>query len=405
MDRADIIAVEALDEVERTGAPADRVLKRTLRSHPQLDDAARGAVARGVHGVRCFLLRLDYLLDRANLPRDNRHRLALYRFEMDGAAPTLGVERTTGVRWPDDPVARLSVRRSIPAWVAAAWIRAYGEREADALAKACNSPGPISARVNRRMNDVPSAMARLEAEGIVAHPGRIAPFSLRLEGRPDIRGSRAWREGRFEVQDEGSQLAALALGARPGETVIDLCAGAGGKTLAIADDMEDEGLLLACDPSADRLHDLEVRLKRVRTACVRPIRIPPEEDPRDLLPSEADRIMVDAPCSALGTLRRGPDRRWQVAEETPQELARLQLDLLARAADRLRRGGRLLYVTCTLLSVENEEVVQRLMEDRSDLSPDRVLPEPFPDDLSGMLQLMPHREGTDGFFLAAFRRE
>lgn len=404
MDPAQAVTITALDEIERCDLPADRVLKHTLRSHTWLDDAGRRAVARGVHGVRCFLLRLDYLLEHAGLPRDNRHRLALYRFDIDGEPPTHGVERARGVAWPDDPVEEIAVRRSIPRWVAAAWIDAYGLAEADALGEASNRPGPIAARVNRRMNDVPALIARLAAEGVVASPGRIAPFSLRLEGRPDIRGSPAWREGRFEVQDEGSQLVALALGARPNETVVDLCAGAGGKTLAIADDMEDEGLLVACDPSPERLHDLQVRLGRVETTCVRPVRIPADDDPGDLLPAAADRILVDAPCSALGTLRRGPDRRWRIGEEAPRRLAEIQSTLLARAADRLAPGGRLVYATCTLLPAENEEVIQNLLAKRSDLAPAPVLPDILQDDPPGVLQLMPHRHDTDGFFLAAFER-
>lgn len=360
--------------------------------------------------MRCFERRLRYLLDRLGLPAHPRHLWGAYLLEVAGADLEEGTWLPTGawagrasVTWPNDPVERLGVVGSLPDWVAALWWPKYGA-EAEALARALNEPGPITLRVRADVSEgLVAAKAALsadfEARGHTVTPGRWCATALRLSGprKPDLRGHPAWRAGGFEVQDEGSQLIAAAVGARPGETVVDLCAGSGGKTLALADAMRGRGRLVAADIHPGRLADLRGRV-RARGLSVEVVQLAPDgAAPEGALPQGADAVLVDAPCSALGTWRRGPDRRWRTAPEEVAALVPMQGRLLDRALGLLRPGGRLVYATCTLGTAENESVADAF-EARADV-------EPAP--LAGFgsrcrLELRPDRHGTDGFFMAAW---
>ncbi|MEQ9499583.1 MAG: RsmB/NOP family class I SAM-dependent RNA methyltransferase [Deltaproteobacteria bacterium] len=278
---------------------------------------------------------------------------------------------------------------SLPDFVAADWYQQFGDA-AFAVAEVMNTPGPIAIRAR---GDRDTLASRLRAEGMEVAPGRLAPDALRLSGRPDIRGSAAWRDGAFEVQDEASQMVAVAVDARPGEAVIDLCAGAGGKTLALAAAMADSGTLWACDVDGARLRDLEVRLGRVDSPAVRVVDLNVSAPP-----GGADRVLVDAPCSATGTWRRGPDRKWRVSAVEVESLASLQLDLLRRAFSLVRPGGRIVYATCSLLSAENAEVASAFAAS-ADVEAVPVWPGASPCET-----LRPDEHDTDGFFVAAFVR-
>lgn len=409
VERADALAIEALERISRS-EPADRVIKRVLRAHPELDNTERSALARRVHGVRCFERRLCWMLERAGAEVTPASRVAAYRVAIEGHAPAAAssdpVLRTALERiqrgnftWPPDPIEALATHGSMPTFVTAEWVRRYGLTAAKALIDACNVPGPVVIRANGLRTHAEALRALLAAEKISVVPDGFVPGALRIEGRADIRGSLCWRRGLFEVQDGGSQLVAAALEARPGETVIDLCAGAGGKTLAIAGAMENRGQLFAADPDPQRLADLEVRLRRSGVSIVRSILLPAGE-----LPETADRVLVDAPCSALGTLRRGPDRRWAVTPDSVEIFASKQLEILRSGARRVKRGGRLVYATCTLLEAENQRVVAELLRLEPELVPAPVLPGLLPDQVPGQVELLPHVHGTDGFFVAAFSR-
>lgn len=410
--RAANIAMDALERLIAQQMPADRCLKRTLRAHPDLDNDERRHIARSVHGARCFSARLTYLLGAVDRPATTANQLALYWMDQEGIHatqvaqwyPTADIDQLsqlskTGVEWPTDPVARLAVQRSLPGWLAKRLIDERGREEADALADASNRPGPIAIRANTMLTSASALRHELVASGVDATLGTIAPDALRLSGRPDIRGSSAYVDGRFEVQDEGSQLIALAVGARPGETVIDLCAGAGGKTLAMAAAMRDTGHLWAADPDGARLADLTARLTRVPLRSVRSVQLPSSS-----LPARADRVLVDAPCSATGTFRRGPDRRWRVLEADIAAFAQTQRRILADAAQHVRPGGRLVYATCSVLAEENDEVADAFTADHSTFRAATVLPGLIEDDTPGRVHLLPHRHDTDGFFIAAWQR-
>lgn len=228
---------------------------------------------------------------------------------------------------------------------------------------------------------------------MACEPTGRSPWGLRLNGRANLFGLAAWRGGLFEVQDEGSQELARAVDARPRERILDFCAGAGGKTLALAAAMQDLGELVALDVDPVRLVNLAARLRRAGVTCVRTHRI----DAQGPLPwlGDFDRVLVDAPCSSLGTLRRSPDLRWKTSPEEISGFAARSLEILTRAAGHVRPGGLLVYATCTLTREENEGVAAAFASQHPGWHPAPLLGE-------APLRLLPHLHGTDGFFACAW---
>lgn len=335
-----------------------------------------------VLGVTVLRARLDYQLASAGLAVTNEHRARLYlldeRGHPDEALAAAAASRTS---FPSAPAERLAAYRSLPRWLAA---RLLDERDdADALLAACNQAGPVTVRANLLKTTRESLLARLREDGISSEATPLSPLGLHLQGRPNIRGSAAWREGLFEVQDEGSQLLALATKAAPGETVLDLCAGRGGKALALAALVGERGRVVAFDVDEARLQDLAPRAKRAGATI--------EVRRREEL-APADAVLVDAPCSELGTLRRSPDLRWRLRPEELESLPALQLSILADGAALTRPGGRLVYATCTLLRAENAGVVEAFRRRHPDFALDEER------------ELLPHAHGTDGFYFARLRR-
>ncbi len=392
-----------------------------MRAERSLDREERAGLARRVLGTSCLRGKLDFLLEQ-KCPgwkgEAIRHRLAAYLLleeraplEQSAAWCGLSAEALSPLLsepvWPSEPIESLAARRSLPRILAKLWLDELGPEEADRLAEATNLPGPITVRANLLKNTREELARALAAEGIESRPGKLAPEALHLLGRPNIFGSRAWREGRFEVQDEGSQLVALACGARPGERVIDFCAGAGGKTLALAAQMENRGSILALDVAGEKLQAMAPRLRRAGVRIASAHRLEPE-GPLPPFAGDADLVLVDAPCTSLGTLRRGPDARWRLDEEEWESLPARQLRILERALECVRPGGRLVYATCTLRRAENEAVAERFAQEHPRLEP---LDPPVPlgqspvFHISGRraLKLLPHLHGTDGFFVAAWR--
>jgi 16S rRNA (cytosine967-C5)-methyltransferase len=383
-------------------------------------------VARRVLGITCLRGRLDYLLaNRAETEARHRWRLAAYLVTEEALQPAearaiagLPVHAEQVLAdllvaprpWPEDPVLGLAARRSLPEWLARLWHEELGAEVADALGAATNRPGPISVRANTlraSRDDVACALAR---EGISCEPTLYSPMGLHLLGRPNIFGAGAWRQGLFEVQDEGSQLVALAASPRPGSVCVDFCAGSGGKTLALAALMENRGELWSLDISAQRLSDQSPRLRRAGVTIARVVELAREPGHLARLGEAAEVVLVDAPCSALGTLRRGPDARWRLRPEDLLTYPLTQARILDQASRLVRPGGRLVYATCTLRRAENEEVAARF-------GASHLLFHPLPleatlgSELAGRLGagesllLAPHLHGTDGFFVHAWQKE
>ncbi len=271
--------------------------------------------------------------------------------------------------------------------------------EAEALADALDRPGPVFLRANLLRTSRDELAARLRGEGVATRPGALARGCLEVTSpRPNVLGLAAHRAGLFEVQDEGSQLLGEAVGALAGESLLDACAGAGGKTLLLAAAVGAAGRVHTADPDAERLARLRRRAARAGAAGI--VAVHGAEAPEGLV---VDRVLVDAPCSELGALRRGPDLRWRIDPGAFAPLPALQLAILTRAARHLRPGGSLVYATCTFRREEDEDVALALEVEHPELA--RVAPAAPAEVLTpdGFLRTWPHRHGTDAFFAAAWR--
>ena len=386
------------------GAAAERVLDRFLRDHRALDREGRRAAAEAVFGVGLWRRRLRWHL--GGRPERPRVLLALLLRDVAGLAEEAALA-ATGLA-PDDlppplpPPPGLADRWSFPTWLACELRGACGgsEAQAAALAAALDHPGPVFLRVNPLRSSVAAAAERLRGEGVEVQAGRLAPRCLEVLGRiAGLTGLASLRDGWVEPQDEGSQLLALALGAHPGETVLDRCAGAGGKALSLAGAVGPGGRVHCCDVDAGRLARLAARAARAGADGIVQV-----DGPAPSPGLQVHRALVDAPCSELGPLRRGPDQRWRLDPGGFDALPPLQAALLGSAADCVRPGGRLVYATCTFRREENEGVAEAFEAARPGWR--RVRPD-GPAEVVGpdlFLRTFPHRHGTDGFFAAAWER-
>jgi 16S rRNA (cytosine967-C5)-methyltransferase len=314
------------------------------------------------------------------LARDRPELLALFDGSPHGPAP---VE-------PGEPVAEPG---TAPAWLA--------PKLAHVDQSALLERAPLDLRANALKADRAELLAELPGAAPTCH----APLGLRLAEPIAVEQHALWRDGKIEVQDEGSQLIALACAAAPGLTVVDLCAGAGGKTLALAADMAGEGRLIACDTDRARLSRLPGRATRAGATGIETRLLNPNREPEALadLAGAADVVLVDAPCSGTGTWRRNPEARWRLTPERLARLTALQTRLLELAAGLVRPGGRLIYAVCSLLDEEGADQAAAFLAGRPDWRSDRPFPAPGTERGAGVL-LSPGADGTDGFFVARLHR-
>jgi 16S rRNA (cytosine967-C5)-methyltransferase len=420
----DAAVLEVYGLVREQAWLADRALERVLRRERRLWASERRAVAEAVYGILRAQGRFEWLLGARGDPAT---LYALWLASGEGAVPDAAARRLgaspatltaaldrAGARVAaiGDPVERLAVEQSLPRWIAERFAAELGIDEARTLAAALNARAPLTARANLLKTTRENLLARLAAEGVGARATPLSPWGVVLDGHENAFALGTFREGLFEIQDEGSQLAALAVGARPGWKVVDACAGAGGKALALAMEMHNKGSLFALDADEGRLDEARRRARRagVDNLRTRPVAAGPEASAQlEDLAGACERVLVDAPCSGLGTLRRKPDARWRLRPEDPARFAALQRELLARFAPLLKRRGRFVYVTCSIGRAENEEVADFAARELG-LAP-LPLAAAWPAGLAAAVgaqgheaQLLPHRHGTDGFFVAAFER-
>jgi len=412
-------SADLLQQVLRFDHPADAVVSRYFREHRALGPRERATLAETVYTVLRRKLFFDHLAPSGS--GSKARRLAILGFHaprefLDGA---LDAQEK---RWLDaclavDPRQLLDRHRhNLPDWLVQPLKDQLGD-EFWALADALNEPAPLDLRVNVLNDKREDVQKELQRAGIAAGPTPHSPWGLRLADKPPLTKLDAFVRGAIEVQDEGSQLLALLLEARRGEMVVDFCAGAGGKTLAIGAAMRNTGRLYAFDVSAHRLDALKPRLARSKLSNVHPAAIAHERDDRiKRLAGKIDRVIVDAPCSGLGTLRRNPDLKWRQSPEAVAEMTVKQAAILRSAARLLKPGGRLVYATCSLLPAENEAIAQGFTAEMTEFRPSpvaAVLREAKVDPAgltSGgtagedFLRLWPHRHGTDGFFAAIWQR-
>ena len=300
-----------------------------------------------------------------------------------------------------------AVRLEIPDWLHPHLVARFGTAvlaELEALLR----PAPLDLRVNLLKATRAEAQAALAAEGLPATPTRFSPWGLRLDGRRPITAGPAFRSGLVEIQDEGSQLVAALVDAHPGQRICDYCAGAGGKTLALAATMENRGHLLACDTAAARLDNAARRLRRAGVGNVERHLLEPGDKWAKRRTGGFDRVLVDAPCTGTGTWRRNPDARQRLSADDLAELLHRQTAILDAAAPLVRTQGRLVYATCSLLDAENEGQVTRFLARHPGFS---LVPLARAWPLQGrppcegdFLSLTPARHGTDGFFAAVLER-
>jgi 16S rRNA (cytosine967-C5)-methyltransferase len=426
-------AIDILAAIESGPRPADDVAAGYFRSRRYIGAKDRAQVAKHVYGVLRHRAALDWWVERAgrsNIAADARSRmiaaLAIAEGEPEGeiaASFDGGRFRPAALAPVEDRLVRALAGRSLrhpampravandlPDWLEPYLEAVYGDRLEEEMA-GLNAPAPVDLRVNLLKADREAARRALAAEHVRAEPTPYSPVGLRIRERVPLSGLAAFKNGLVEVQDEGSQLAALLLGAKPGMRVVDFCAGAGGKTLALAAAMGNRGKLVACDTAAWRLDRSGQRLRRAGAANVERRALSSERDPWVKRHAKGfDRVLVDAPCLGIGSWRRNPDAKWRA---TPQDLAELQVrqhDILQSAARLVKPGGRLAYVTCSLLLEENEAQAERFLEETSDFTLYPVAQAwneafgcacPGGD---GYLRLTPAQHGTDGFFVALFAR-
>lgn len=295
-----------------------------------------------------------------------------------------------------------AVRLEIPDWIEPHFVAQFGEAMRTEIG-AMDRPAPLDLRVNTLKGTREEALAALAAEGIVAEPTKYSPWGLRVQGRQMVTTGKAFTDGLVEIQDEGSQLVALLVDAHPGMRVADYCAGAGGKTLAIAMRMNNRGHIVACDVSATRLTGAVRRLRRAGVHNVEQHLIVAGDKWAKRSAGKYDRVLVDAPCTGTGTWRRNPDARQRLSEKDLEELVPKQAAILDTASRLVRAGGKLVYATCSLLTQENEDQVRNFLSRHPDFWA-RNLPETWPTGPGPVMALTPAQHDTDGFFAAVLER-
>ncbi|MEA2310082.1 MAG: rRNA (cytosine967-C5)-methyltransferase [Solirubrobacteraceae bacterium] len=302
---------------------------------------------------------------------------------------------------PDGTPEEAALAHSHPDWIARLWFEALGPEAARALMEAGNRPAEAALRANTLRTSAGELAAEL---GVASHPAELLPEGLVLDAPFDAFASPLWERGRFMPQSRAAMAVARTLAPRPGDRVLDLCAAPGGKTTHLAALMEDQGAIVAVERHTGRARALERTAQRMGAGCVE-VRTGDASARHEA--AAYDRVLVDPPCSDLGTLASRPDARWRKAESLPGELARVQAAILRAGADALKPGGTLVYSTCTISPEENEGVVEAFLAERADFRADDLRSE-WPvwqhPGVPAYVQTLPHRDATDGFFIARLRR-
>ncbi|WP_296596167.1 RsmB/NOP family class I SAM-dependent RNA methyltransferase [Phenylobacterium sp.] len=412
-------ALELIAEVERNPRPADAVVSAWFRARRGLRDADRGEISDLVYAVLRAHARLGWWLAKYERAATPRNRLLAWlalgrvrtREQIQGAFALTEAERRLlgslqggSLDHPDMPEA---VRAECPDWAAEPLRQRFGDDFPREMA-AMLAPPPLDLRVNPLRATREAVLAELRARGLSAEACGTAPFGVRVAERPSLARLPMLKTGEAEIQDEGSQLVAMLVDAKAGDRVVDFCAGAGGKTMAIAAQMANKGMVIACDVAEGRL---KRAAERFRGAGLHNIQTRLLSSERDKWVKRHkggfDRVLVDAPCSGTGTWRRNPDARWRAQDTGLEALTALQASILDSAARLVKPGGRLVYATCSLLPQENEAQLEAFLAAHPEFAvvplreaAPQITASAHPEHLS----LTPARHGTDGFFAAVMVR-
>lgn len=422
-------AIEVLSEIEKSARPADSAASFYFKQRRYIGAKDRRAVAEVVWRVLRRKARLDWWLERLEHPeRQGARARVLADMVFEGIVPEPDLFRGAHSAYPPEPAERRvldmlagqkdifhrdmppHVKGEYPEWLTPRLSALYGDR-LDAEMAAMRDEAPLDLRVNTLKATREQATTALFKEGFKPQPTALSPLGLRLKTRIPLVQVQAWRDGLIEVQDEGSQLVALLTDPKPGQAVVDYCAGAGGKTLALAAAMQNKGRLVACDVAEWRVDRAQDRLRRAGVHNVTRRVIGGESDKWIKRSAGTfDRVLVDAPCTGTGTWRRNPDAKWQLGERDLLELVERQGAILDSAARLTKPGGRLVYATCSILAEENENRMEAFLAAHPDYRPVPV-PELWaelvgtPCPVAGpWLRLSPLTHGTDGFFAAVLEK-
>jgi 16S rRNA (cytosine967-C5)-methyltransferase len=392
--------------------PADSVLRGFFRHHRGLGQDDRAFIAEGVFAA---LRRLASLRVQAGSSSPRRLAIAATVRELGASLREIeGALSTAETAWAKEfkaakPMLSPAEAAELPEWLWDKLTAALPAGERDALVSSWLAPAPLDLRINSMKITRDQAQAQLKATGIDAEPTPYSPLGLRVDGKPALQSHPLFTSGAIEVQDEGSQLLGLLVAPRRTDMVVDFCAGAGGKTMLLGALMRSQGRVYAFDVSRARLARLKPRLARSGLSNVQPTLIENERDTHiKRLAGKIDRVLVDAPCSGFGTLRRNPDLKWRQAAEAIRELAIKQARILAAAATLVKPGGRLVYATCSVLPDENEAIVESFVGAHPEFSLGDAAAElrraGVALDTGSTLKLSTARHGCDGFFAAVLER-
>lgn len=420
-------ALDLIEAVADDPRPADAVVSAWFRGRRDLRDAERGEISGRLYDVLRHHARLGWWLAKHERPSTPRGRLLAWLALGEGKTRDQIEQLCSGGKSAlarvthdermllgrlqgctiDHPEMPQAVRGECPDWALEPLTARFGEAFGREMA-AMLAPPPLDLRINSLKATREDMLADLRGLGLAAEPTSMAPFGVRVAERPSLADLRMLKTGEAEIQDEGSQLVAMLVGAGPGDRVVDFCAGAGGKTMAIAAAMANKGAVIACDVSEGRLKRAAERFRGAGLHNIQTRLLSGERD-KWVKRHKAgfDRVLVDAPCSGTGTWRRNPDARWRTDGQGLEALAALQREILDSAARLVKPGGRLVYATCSLIPAENEAQVEAFLATHPEYSVTplaEVAPQIAGSAHPQFLSLTPARHGTDGFFAAVMTR-
>jgi 16S rRNA (cytosine967-C5)-methyltransferase len=415
--RLDLV-VQALRTALKMEHPADAVLRHFFQAE-RIGSNERSLVADTLFGVLRHRLFLEHACTLDDKGQATARRMALAYWvkfggynlrELEPLLKAKEAEWLGKVKSINVSELPLSIQAELPEWIVEKLRPQHSDAEILELGRSMQQPAPLDLRVNTLLAGRNEVLQALQAEGMDAQATPWSPMGIRLKYKPALNKHALFLTGKFEVQDEGSQLLGLLLAPKRNDMVVDFCAGAGGKTLMLGALMNSQGRLYAWDVSEKRLTNLKPRLKRSGLSNVQPQLIAHENDSKvKRLAGKIDRVLVDAPCSGLGTLRRNPDLKFRQSPQSVAELNGKQAAILASAARLLKQGGRLVYATCSVLHEENQAIVQAFLAEHPDFT---LLPagevlrqQHIALEMGDYLQLGPQLHNTDGFFAAVLERK
>jgi 16S rRNA (cytosine967-C5)-methyltransferase len=420
--------IELYDEIVDAPKPADQILFQYFRSRKFIGSGDRRFVTETIYTLLRHYARLNWWAKKLGTKQDGRSITLLWLALATGYQAREIYELFDGGGYGPDALSRFErdivekakqqelmpsdmpqdVRLECPEWAYTS-LKKYFGADVEKELLPMQDEAPLDMRVNILKSDREAVLKQLRRDDFNVMPSHYSPIGVRVQGRPAFSMNPLYQKGAIEVQDEGSQILSLLCGVKPGEWVVDFCAGAGGKTLALAAQMENKGKIYACDIEQNRLENSKKRLRRAGVHCVE-MRLLDDEDDDWVRKhkGKADCVLIDAPCSGVGTWRRNPFMRWQSMGPGLKGLMQVQQNILRSASRLVKPGGRLIYATCSMLPEENQEQVDLFLKENPVFEP-MVLEKlnQIPElDLSGSsLQMTPARHETDGFFISAMVRK